>query len=425
MKKSKLGLIPGIALIIIIMATLFGCSKATSAPSATQTAVPTTTQSSTQSATQSSAPAKTLDIGGIWGLTGPFSGGEVPMQKGEALAADWINKNDPIIINGQKYLIHMIDEDNQSSSPAAVTAAQKLVFQDHVKFVIGDVVPFTIEAARSITDPNGVLFFTSQYDHPDPKYPLTLSAYFPYFVSHQIEYDYLVKNYPNVKTVAISETDDSGNQEAAAVAKQQIQSHNLTMIANETYPVGTTDHLALATKLYGLHPDAIDINMESNTGAGDLIKDLRQLGFTGPILYGAPTDPAALAGMIGSNSYATDVILPSFAPTSPTVQLPDLMKTIIQLWKQTYNIPFVNDALRGWDPLYALAQSIQAAQSLDPATVAKAFENMQTIQTAEGTAGVGGLKTFGINGTIVQQCPLTVIKNGESQFVGWFPANVP
>jgi hypothetical protein len=72
-----------------------------------------------------------------------------------------------------------------------------------------------------------------------------------------------------------------------------------------------------------------------------------------------------------------------------------------------------------------MVQAIEKAQSLDPTVVATTFQNLKSIDTAEGPATIGGLKTWGINATVITQCPLSRFKDGKTEFIGFFPLNVP
>ena len=121
----------------------------------------------------------------------------------------------------------------------------------------------------------------------------------------------------------------------------------------------------------------------------------------------------------------TLAIWPTWDPKSAAGTLPAITMEIMKLYEDTYKIPFVIDSLRGWDPLHALVQSIEAAQSFDPGDVIKAFENLKTIQCSVGTAKVGGLKTYGVNHMVVQPLPLTWLKNGEIEFIKWTELDIP
>jgi len=354
----------------------------------------------------------------VFEMTGPAAPGVVPMVRGVTECANWINNKGGIDVKGEKYKINLIIVDSKGTPDGGINAANRLVFKDKVKYIVGEVFPFMCEAVRSISDPNKVLYFTSQYDLPNPAYPYTLSATYPYIATKPVLYDYLVKAYPNVKKVAMSHQDEAGNTRAALAAEKEISKHGLQLTINEVYPFATSDHLALATKMVGTNPDAVDFNMEFTEGGADFVKCLRQTGFKGPILQSTGPDVNAVIPMVGNPAYATDWILPTFDPAK--VRAGSVLPDFLKLWGNAYHVPFMNDAIRGWNPLYCLVQSIQKAQSLDPTDVVKAFTSMRTIDTVEGTAKVGGLKTFGFNGTVLEPCPLTRVMNGKPEFVGWY-----
>jgi branched-chain amino acid transport system substrate-binding protein len=369
--------------------------------------------------------AKTLKIGSVWGLTGPGSEFGLLAKNGEALCKDWINAKGGITVKGEKYLIEIVTEDIKATAEGAVTAANKLVYQDKVKFILGLAAPFQVDAVASVTEPNKVAYFAAIHDNVSPRTPYTVSAMYGYGSPKPVVYDYLHKTYPLVKKVAFTEIDEPAVQKAADAARAEIKKLGLTDVGNVKYPFGTQDYYAILNKVLTYKPDALDINMEFPGGAAAIAKQARELGFTGPILGNSPWDPVFVRDKIGSKEYATDFVIPAFEPVSAAADLPAITKKIVQLWVDTYKVPFVADSLHGWDPVQELAQAIEAAQSFDSGDVIKAFQKMKTIECSVGSAKVGGLKTYGINNMVVQPCPLTVLKNGEVKFVGFMPLNIP
>jgi len=373
----------------------------------------------------SKSEAKTLKIGSIYSLTGPGSEVNILMEKGVVLCKDWINAKGGITVKGEKYLIDIVSEDDKGSAEGAVTAATKLVQADKLKFVLGQTTPFLVESIASVTEPNKVVYFASDHDTLSKDYPYTISAYFAYSTPKPILYDYLVKTYPKVKKVAITEIDEPSVARAANVARKELKKRGLEDVGGQKYPFGPQDYYPILNKVLTLKPDAIDMNMEFPQGAATLVKQARELGFTGPILGNSPWDPAFVRDAIGKKEYASDFIFPTFEPKSAAASLPPITSEIVKLWTDTYKIPFDIGALRGWDPLWTMLQAIEAAQSFEPGDVIKAFEKMKNIKTGVGTAKIGGLATFGINHMVCTPCPLTRIENGNVQFIGWFTPNIP
>jgi branched-chain amino acid transport system substrate-binding protein len=369
--------------------------------------------------------AKTVKIGSIYSLSGPGSEVNILMQRGVAMCKDWINAKGGITVKGEKYLIEIVSEDDKASAEGAVTAATKLVQGDKLKLILGQTTPFLVEATASVTEPNKVCYFASTHDTLSNEYPFTVSAYFAYATPKPILYDYLKKTYPKVKRVAITEIDEPSVMRAANAARAELKKRGMEDVGGQKYPFGAQDYYPILNKVLTLKPDAIDMNMEFPQGAATLVKQARELGFKGPILGNSPWDPVFVRDAIGKKEYATDFIFPTFEPKSAAALLPPITSEVVKLWTATYKITFDIAALRGWDPLWTLVQSIEAAQSFEPSDVIKAFEKMGTIKTSVGTAKVGGLKTFGINHMVATPCPLSRIQNGNVEFIGFFQPNIP
>lgn len=376
--------------------------------------------------TATTSAKNVINIGAVWGLTGNDADIHGVMAKGEILCESWINSNGGITVNGQKYKINVITLDTKSTTEGAVMAAQQLVFQNKVKFVTGQPTPAEVVAVRSITDPNKVFYMAATADDLSPKYPYSFTSLYPYKWPKTPLYDYLVKAYPNVKTVAVMNQDEAGNVASGAEAIVQIQKHGLTLGDHEVYPYAATDMLPIITKVVATNPDAIDMCLNMPSHAAIIVKDARQLGYTGPIFGGSPWDPTLELSIITAQ-YANDFFWPTFDPTAPENQslIPPQMAQVMKLWDDAYHVPFVLDCLQGWDSLWCCTQAIEKAQSLDPAAVAKAFEGMQTIETGYGTSPIGGLQTYGINAVVCEPIPITLLKNGKTQFVGFSKLTIP
>jgi len=109
-------------------------------------------------AAPAAAAEKTLEIG----VLGPLSGGAasygVELLRGAEMRSDEINKAGGLKVGGDVYKIKLIAYDHKASAADAATAANKLVFQDKVKYIIGNAVGATCNASQTVTEPQKVLF---------------------------------------------------------------------------------------------------------------------------------------------------------------------------------------------------------------------------------------------------------------------------
>jgi len=99
------------------------------------------------------AEENVLKIGGLYCLTGFGSGAEAYVAKGSQLGEEWINEKGGLTIKGQKIPVKLVIEDMKGTADGAVAAATKLAFDHKVKFVVGTVVPFMVQAAGSVLEP--------------------------------------------------------------------------------------------------------------------------------------------------------------------------------------------------------------------------------------------------------------------------------
>ena len=110
--------------------------------------------------TKEKSPAKTLRIGALICLTGWFSTFDTLEWEEAQLARDMLNERGGITIKGQKYLIELIAEDCKSTADGVVAAANKLVYDEKVKFIAGPAAFFSA-AAKEVCEPEKVLRATA------------------------------------------------------------------------------------------------------------------------------------------------------------------------------------------------------------------------------------------------------------------------
>jgi hypothetical protein len=86
------------------------------------------------------------------------------------------------------------------------------------------------------------------------------------------------------------------------------------------------------------------------------------------------------------------------------------------------------DAIFAYDEIMLLAQTLEKAQSTDPQTVQDTFETLTapgSLQSIFGAAYVGGLETTGVNRVLVRPSSLSHVVNGNGEFIGMFPRDIP
>jgi branched-chain amino acid transport system substrate-binding protein len=385
----------GFILVLVLITTLFlvGCSSSTPTSS---TSAPATTTAPTSAA---NAP-KTLLIGVNLDLTGFFSGLDQVDVDAAQIMAEYINQNGGIKVQGQTYNVKLVVEDGQSSLDGVASAANKLVFNDKVQFVLGPQA-FLAPAAAKVFNDNKIFYacnyITLEPGIVDATTPYAWSAYdgAPGQIIAGIKF--LKQYYPNVKVVAPISPDDGAIQYLSPVVKQVLTENGMTMTSTYSgYANETTDFNPIATKLSALKPDAILHVNGTPQHVGGILKGLRDSGSKIPYAAACALnliDVQSVAGKAETNDIFCIGVM-NGAPDNSTLLKYMLDKTYA---KDGQGITTMFEAAQN---LWALKQLIEAANSLDTTAVKAQLEKTESIDSLIGKTGTkaynGGDKTYGI-----------------------------
>src|ERR1051325_9652357 len=87
-------------------------------------------------------PALAQDVLKIGAIGSPSGGGTawgLAIQRGAELAIDEVNKAGGLKVGDKTYNVELLMRDDQYTGQGGKTAAERLVFQDKVKFIVGPI----------------------------------------------------------------------------------------------------------------------------------------------------------------------------------------------------------------------------------------------------------------------------------------------
>jgi len=399
---------------ILVLSSLAGCTKTTS------------TTTSTTTTTTTAQPLKTYTIGLLAELTG-FLGAYNTATVNEAqIAVDIVNEQGGIPVNGQNYLLKLVVEDGQSTIDGTTSAANKLIFNDGVKIIIGPDAYFN-SAVSGLCEQNKILhiagYCTMQPGELDASTTWTFlgqAAAINYFTGALA---YLKANYPNVKTVALTMPDDGSIPYFGAAVQKMVQDAGYTVAGSIIgYNNSATDFSPYAAKIMATGADACIACSGVVTPNGNILKNIRDAGSNMLFVVCNSVIPSDYIKVAGAKE-ATNVVDCSagyIGNPNPSSMEQEMIRRY-QL--STQGGPLVT--LEYANPVYELSQLFKATNSFDPQTIKTALQQMTTIDTFYGTGTISGLKTFGINQAICYPLPITTIDNGVATFRQYEPALVP
>jgi ABC-type branched-subunit amino acid transport system substrate-binding protein len=246
--------------------------------------------------TPAAQPAKTLDIGLASPLTGPYAFLGTQIHDGTLLAIDDQNKQGGVTIGGENYTLNPIIRDTKQDLVLAKSVSEELVFDKGVKILIG---PFIADAigAQAVTEPNKVIAFIAQVTMPGmsgPGKPYTFFWTPPLEQMYLNPAAYVHEFYPEAKTVVSLAPDIPTLPGFLGAINAVFPQYGLEWKEVQKFPVATKDLTPMISRVLASNPDIVDLCATGGmAGLGSLsIKQLRQAGFTGPIM--APASPSRI-----------------------------------------------------------------------------------------------------------------------------------
>ena len=292
-----------LALALVAVACGGGSAPEPPAPAAAPTAAPgsgaapppTAAPAEQQPTAAMPASDEPFRVGVMESLTGPGETyGNVAVQA-KQMAVDEINAAGGI--NGR--MLELVIEDSKCSAQDAITAYNKLTDVDGVKIILGTSCSGAMLGAAPLAEADGTILFSGLATNPD----IANAGDYIFRTSMSDQQRGLetgnVMWADGVRALAtITEaTDYAEGIRRTTVA--QFETLGGTVVAEERYASDITDFRTYLTKLAGASPDAVHLAAQSEFTGGTIIKQLRELGYDGPIYtedVGAGTTALEIAG---------------------------------------------------------------------------------------------------------------------------------
>lgn len=184
-----------------------------------------------------------LKIGAIGPLTGPGAAWGIAIYGGAWVAAEEVNRKGGVKVGNNLYEVNIIAYDDKYTGEGGVTAANRLIFEDKVKFIIGPLGSASLLAVQPITEREKVIIFADTYleEILSPGKPFTFRP-----VPTTVEYSedvigWCSKEYPEKKKVFIVGPDDATGYSLTKHNKKAYEKFGYNIVAVEFYPRGMMD----------------------------------------------------------------------------------------------------------------------------------------------------------------------------------------
>lgn len=339
----------------------------------------------------------TTTIGGIAPLTGDGASYGIELQRIAEMALADVNA----AWSEEGMTLDIQWEDGACNGNDGATAAQKLVGVDKVEVILGGFCSSETLAAAPITEAAGVLLFSPGSSNPS----ITDAGEYVFrdWPSDAFQGQKLAElaNELGYKTVAILTEQQDYAVGISTVFKTTYEGMGGTVV-EETYLSEDTDFKTQLTKLKDQSPDVYFVNPQTPVKADVVLKQMQELGITGPFLLndvaGTSTDLLTTYSDYLEGSYTATV---SIDETSE-----DVMK-LKNRYKEMYgaDITYLAYMTAVYDGVWILANGI--AEVGNDGDAMKGYLN-----DLEGYTGLMGTTTFDENGDPLTGHSIFVIQGG-------------
>jgi len=299
-----------------------------------------------------SASAQTLKIGVLATISGAGTAWGIAMQGAAELAAEDVNAKGGLEVGGKKYKIEVVTYDDHYKAADALTAFNRLVFDDGIKFVVGPLGSAPALAVLPVSTENKVITMTMAFTPKalSPDYAYSFRPVIPTDVFSDPQIKWVVQKLGVKRAGGLFPNDESGQQIAVANEAAYVAA-GAKFVSKEFFERERVDFVPLLTRVLAQNIDVFELDGNSPQTAGLLVKQLRELGFKGPIIRTGGDATADLLKIAGKE--ATENVYVHQPINSNAAAIQDYTKR----FEAKYKIP-----LNGFSPyFYANLQMLFAA----------------------------------------------------------------
>ena len=360
------------------------------------------------------APAYAQDVLKVGGI-GPLSGGGtawgLATQRGAELAIDDINAAGGVKADGKTYKLELVMYDDLYTGQGGKAAAERLVNQEKVKFIIGPIGSPPALATIGVTNPAKVIALTNGYaeavlknENKDP--------YNFRIINTNIEFgppiiSWLKKARPEIKKIGMLAPNDAVGQAVATVLANDYRKQGYE-VALDFFERGMKEFTPLILRMMAQKVDMFEFDGNSPGDVGLMVKQMRQAGFKGTLIQvGGPgiDEVIQIAGPHAEGYLSYDV----FDWTTPGGQ------KLQAAYEKKYGKGIINAQMPAfYHATHLLAESINRAGSTDVDKVREAMRKTDGYDLGlYGPIRWSGEESYGVRHQILLPYYISEVKNGQ------------
>ncbi len=342
---------------------------------------------------------KVGEVGSMTGTEGTFG---VSTHNGIELAINQINAKGGV--KGKK--LELISMDDQGKPEEAATAVTKLITQNKVAAILGEVASSRSMAMAPIAQQYQIPMISPS--STNPKVTELGDSIFRVCFIDPFQGTVMAKfASENLKLKKVAILRDVKNDYSVGLADyfaKKFKEMGGTIVADQAYSSGDTDFKTQLTNIKGKAPEALMVP-GYYTEVGLIARQAREAGITVPLLGGDGWDSPKLAE-IGGKSVEGSYFSNHYSQEDQSA----VVQTFVTEYKKAYNAVPDGLAAMGYDAAMVLADAMNRAPDLNSASVRAAIA--QTVNFP----GVTGTITINSERNAVKPAVVLVVENGQYKY---------
>jgi len=305
-------------------------------------------------------------------------------------------------INGRK--IKVITEDDQSKQEEAANAVTKLISQNGVLAMLGEVASSNSLAAAPICQSNKVPMITPSSTNPE----VTKKGDYIFRVCFTDDYQgeniarYAATQLHIKRAAILTDVKNDYSTGLTTTIERVFTSLGGQIVAKQSYSNGDSDFRSQLTAVRTQNPEAIFVP-GYYTDVGQIANQSRDLGMKQPLLGGDGWESPKLIE-IGGKNLEGSMYTNHYFYADPT----PVVRNFVQRYRDRYGAIPDGMAALGYDAAHVLADAIKRAKKLDGPSLRDAIAATRNFQGVTGTINIGPDRNAVGKKIIIEE-----VKNGQ------------
>lgn len=352
-----------------------------------------------------------LKIGVIAALSGGGTAWGQGLLRGVEIAIEEINRDGGLTVGGTTYELTHVAYDDQYNAAQAKTAVDRLVHDEEIKFLFGPMGSPGALATVPVTQPNQVIQFVDGYapkildnEWKDDSYIFRAGLSSAEFSDPVVEW--VAETMPEVKKVGMIAPNDAVGQQAITALVDRYRSQGLE-VWTDFYERGSKEFTPLLLRMNAEGVDLFDLNSNAPGEAALLLRQAREVGYTGKVLQAGGAGVAEIVEAVGPGAEGFlkyDVV--------------DLNDPKLADFVEMYRAKYPSGPINGLAPEYysiaqVLFEAIRRVDTLDTTEIRDEIESMEGYETPLGPLQWTGEDKYGVEHQIVIPFYIMKVVDGE------------